>query len=181
LDQQEEALNQRLSYYENDLVVVDWNAALLYDRDYRDTVNVLELLNVELLEARYIDAQLDRRIGDYKGPSLKHRDWLVPLRTPNRKAIQALAELRLESLLQAERVDNALKLIGDLYLARVHAAAAKRLYLQDWENAISRKLDIIANLYQLLTDRVRTAQSQTLELIIIALILAEILMAIFSR
>jgi hypothetical protein len=181
LEQQKEALSQRLSYYENDLVIVDWNAAIVYDRDYHDTVNVLELLNVELLEARYIDGQLDRCIGDYQGLSLKHRDWLLPLRTPNRKAIQALAELRLESLLLAERVDNALKLIGDLYLARVHAAAAQRLYLQDWESAISRKLDIIASLYQLLTDRVRTGQSQTLELVIIALILAEILLAVFSR
>ena len=37
--------------------------------------------------------------------------------------------------------------------------------------AISRKLDIVANFYQLLTDRARTAQNQTLELIIIVLIL----------
>lgn len=178
---QDEALHQRISYYENDLVIVDWNAALIYDRDYRDTVNVLELLNVELLEARYTDRQLDRRIGDYQELTLKHKDWLVPLRSPNRKAIQALAELRLESLVLAERVDNALKLIGDLYLARVHAIAARRLYLQDWERSISRKLDIIAGLYQLLTDRVRTTQSQTLELAIIILILVEILMAVFSR
>jgi hypothetical protein len=181
LEQQNEALNQRLSYYENDLVVVDWNAALVYDRDYHDTVNVLELLNVELLEARYTDEQLDRRISDYQRVSLKQRASLVPFLTPNRKAIQALAELRLESLVLAERVDNALKLIGDLYLARVHALAARRLYLQDWESSISRKLDIIASLYQLLTDRVRTTQSQTLELVIIILILVEILMGVFSR
>ena len=45
--------------------------------------------------------------------------------------------------------------------------------------AISRKLDIVANFYQLLTDWARTAQNQTLELIIIVLILAEILMAVF--
>ena len=51
-DQQDEALNQHLSYYENDLVIVDWNVSIVYDRDYWDTVNVLELLNVELLEAR---------------------------------------------------------------------------------------------------------------------------------
>jgi hypothetical protein len=177
--QQDEALNHKLSYYENDLVVIDWNAALIYDRDFHDTAYVLEFLNVELLEARYIDNQLDRRIGDYQGISLKQGDWLLPLRTPYRKAIQALAELRLESLLLTERVDNALNLIGDLYLARVHAAAAERLYLRAWQSSISRKLDIIASLYQLLTDRVRTVQSQTLELVIIILIFAEILMAIF--
>ncbi|HZS46079.1 MAG TPA: hypothetical protein VFC63_13320 [Blastocatellia bacterium] len=180
-DHQEEALNQRLSYYENDLVIVDWNAAIIYDRDYWDTVNVLELLNVELLEARYIDAQLDKRMGDYEGLVLKRADWLVPVRTPYKKLMYQLAELRLEALLLNERVDNALKLIGDLYLARVHAAAAKRLYLQEWETAISRKLDIIDSLYQLLTDRVRNAQSQTLELVVIALILVEIIIAIVAR
>jgi hypothetical protein len=51
------------------------------------------------------------------------------LRALNRKAIQALAELRLESLVLTERVDNALKLIGDLYLARVHAVGVAT-YLQ---------------------------------------------------
>ncbi len=111
---------------------------------------------------------------------MKRAAGIIPLRTPYKKALYQLAELRLESLLLSERVDNALKLIGDLYLARVHSAAAKRLYLQDWEMSISRKLDIIDSLYQLLTDRVRNAQSQTLELVVIALIIVEILIAIIT-
>jgi hypothetical protein len=179
-DQQDEALSQTISYYENDLTIVDWNAAIIYDPDYQDTANVLELLNVELLEARYVDAQLDKRIGEYTGLVQRRPEWALPLRTPYRRAIQELAELRTESSLLSERVDNALKLIGDLYLARVHNAAAKRFYLHEWDTAIARKLNIVSDYYQLLTDRVRTAQSHTLELIIIALILAEILMAIFG-
>ncbi len=178
-EQQEDALTQRIAYFQNDLVLIDWNAAIIYDRDYMDAATVLELLNVELLEARYIDAELDKRIGEYQGLVRKPTGWSLPFRTPYRKAIQELAELRTESLVLAKRVEGALKLIGDLYLARVHNAATTRFYLPDWEAAISRKLDIIANFYQLLTDRVRTAQSHTLELVIIALIFAEILMAIF--
>lgn len=178
-EQQEEALAQRIGYFENDLVVIDWNAAIIYDRDYWDVANVLELLNVELLEARYIDAELDRRIGEYQGVLRKPTQGFVPFLIPYRKDIQELAELRIESLVLAKRVESALKLIGDLYLARVHNAATARFYLPDWEAATSRKLDIVANFYQLLTDRVRTAQSQTLELIIIALIFAEIVMAMF--
>jgi hypothetical protein len=178
-EQQEEALAQRIGYFENDLVLIDWNAAIIYDRDYWDVANVLELLNVELLEARYIDAELDRRIGEYQGVLRKPMQGFLPFRTPYRRTIQELAELRIESLVLAKRVESALKLIGDLYLARVHNAATARFYLPDWEATTSRKLDIVANFYQLLTDRVRTAQSQTLELIIIVLILAEILMAMF--
>jgi hypothetical protein len=60
-EMQEEALSHRISYYADDLVLLDWNAAVVYDADYEDTVNVLELLNVELLEARFIDGQLDKR------------------------------------------------------------------------------------------------------------------------
>ena len=180
-EQQEEALAQRIGYFQNDLVLIDWNAAIIYDRDYWDVANVLELLNVELLEARCIDAELDKRIGEYQGLLRKPTEWSLPFRTPYRRTIQELAELRIESLVLAKRVESALKLIGDLYLARVHNAATSRFYLPDWETAISHKLDIVANFYQLLTDRVRTAQNQTLELIIIALILAEILMAIFRH
>ena len=178
-EQQEEALAQRIAYFENDLVLIDWNAAIIYDRDYWDAANVLELLNVELLEARYIDAELDKRISDYQGLVRKPTKWSLPFQTPYEKTIQELAEFRIESLVLAKRVENALKLIGDLYLARIHNAATARFDLPDWETAISRKLDIIAYFYQLLSDRVRTAQSHTLELIIIILILAEILMAIF--
>lgn len=179
LEQQEEALSQNISYYQSDLVIVDWNAAIIYDQDYWDTFNVLELLNVELLEARCIDAQLDNRIGDYQGLVQKRIEWPVPLRIPYQRAIEDLAELRIELSLLEERVENVLKLIGDVYLARVHSAATKRFYLQEWELSISRKLDIIANLYQLLTDRVSTAQSQTLELVVIALIFIEICVGLF--
>jgi hypothetical protein len=179
--QQEEALSQRIEYFENDLVLIDWNAAMIYDRDYWDAANVLELLNVELLEARFIDAELDKRIIEYQELLRKPREWSLPFRNPYRKTIHELADLRIDSLILAKRVENALKLIGDQYLARIHNAATVRFSLADWEAATSRKLDIIANFYELLTDRVRSAQSQTLELVIILLILAEILLASLAR
>ena len=180
-EQQHEALSQHVSYYANDLVLIDWNAAVIYDQDYEDALNIFELLNVELLEARYIDAQLDRRVGDYERLRQRRNEWPVPFRTPYRRDIEALAELRIESSLLSERVDNALKLIGDDYLARLHATASRRFYMQEWDAAISRKLNIVAELYQLLTDRVGTAQGQTLELVVIALIVIEILLAILKH
>jgi hypothetical protein len=148
-------------------LLVDWNAAILFDSDYEDSAKVLELLNVELLEARYIDSQLDGRIQDYAHLAHSHTEWPIPLRTPFRRAIRDLVELRMESAILAERVENALKLVGDQYLARVHAAAARRFHLQEWERIISRKLDVLDQFYRLLTDRLRTVQNQTLELAII--------------
>lgn len=176
--QRQAALANAISYYDRDLVLIDWNASLIYDADYSDTLNVLELLNVELLEARYMDAQLDKRIKNYEGLSQKQPAWFMPLSIPYRHAINELAELRIESSVLAERVDNALKLIGDLYLARVYSAASEQFYMPTWDASISRKLDIIGNLYQLLTDRVNSSQAQMLELVIIILILIEIFLSL---
>ncbi len=171
---QREALAKSIAYYQTDLAIIDWNAAILYDIDYEDTVRVLELLNVELLEARYLDAELDKRIDAYEHVVSKNPGWALPLLNPYRQTIQELAELQIESALLSERVDNALKLIGDLYLARIHALASERFYIATWDASISRKLDIIGHLYQLLTNRMSNTQGQTLELIIILLIVMEI-------
>src|SRR5262249_3718551 len=174
---QEEAVSQNISYYETDLALIDWNAAIIYDRDYEDTANVLELLNVELLEARDIDARLDRQISEYSDLVRKRIELPIPLRTPYKQAIEDLAELRSESTLLAERVENALKLVGDQYLARLHDAATERFSLHEWDRIISRKLEIISDFYQLLNDRLHTAQSQALEVIIVILILVELVLA----
>lgn len=175
---QTEVLRQRLTYHQDDLVLLDWNAAIIVDADYEDTVNVLELLNVELLEARYVDAQLDARLNEFEALIRRPKESAWPLRNPYKKSIQDLAELRIESALLSERVENALKLIGNLYLARLHDLAAERFKLQEWEKQIKQKLEVASEFYQLLNDRIHTAQSHTLEWIIIILILVEVVMAL---
>jgi hypothetical protein len=177
--QREETLNQFISYSENDITIVDWNAAFIYDRDYEDTVRVLELLNVELLEARFIDATLDQHVSTYAGLAKRPARWPIPLRRPYRRALQELTEWRIESTVLSERVGNSLKLIGDLYLSRIHSAAGKKVHLPEWETIISHKLLILDELYERLDDRLRTAQSQALEVIIVALIVVEVVLALF--
>lgn len=176
----EEAIAQRISYYECDLVVIDWNAAMIYDVDYEDAASVLELMNVELLEARHIDAQLDSRIEGFDRLMQEPSRLPLPLRMPYTTTLQELAELRIEVSILSERVDNALKLIGDLYLAKVHDAAAERFYLPEWERTIAEKLRVVGDFYGVLVDRARTAQSQALELIVIILIFVELIVAVIS-
>jgi len=179
--QQEETLSQRISYMESDLTIVDWNAAIIFDRDYEDTVHVLELLNVELLEARFIDGTLDQLVNAYAHLVRKPAAWPIPLRTPYQRTLQELTEWRIEATLLSERVGNSLKLIGDLYLSRIHSAASDKVHLPEWERIVSHKLQILDEFYERLDDRIRTAQSQTLELIVVLLIVLEVLLAIFRH
>ena len=79
-----------LSYYPDDLAVTEWNVALIVDPDYTDAVNVLEYLNVQLVELRYYDALLDRRVAATYGIAAT-RARAVPLL--HRRYQQAIAEL----------------------------------------------------------------------------------------
>ena len=56
----EDALSAKIAFGLDDLTIVDWNAALIVDREGDDIRAVLEFANVELLEMRYLDQKLDR-------------------------------------------------------------------------------------------------------------------------
>jgi hypothetical protein len=103
------------------------------------------------------------------------------LRTPYKRTLEELTEWRIESTILSERVGNSLKLIGDLYLSRIHAAGAAKLHLPEWDRIISDKLQILDEFYERLDDRLRTAQSHALELTIVVLIIVELLLALFRH
>jgi hypothetical protein len=68
----EESTGRYLSYYEDDLVVIDWDAALVIDEKahFEDTLYVMELANLQLAELeaydRILDAALERSYRDLR-------------------------------------------------------------------------------------------------------------------
>jgi hypothetical protein len=169
----EDALRTRLSYYPDDLLVMDWNVALVLDTDYADAVNVFEFLNVQLLELRYYDALLDGQVAEFFARAAHPAPLLRRYRT-YRRTIEELSAIRLDVATIFERIDNAFKLSGDLYLAKVYARTAERLSLRAWEDSVARKLDVLRDLYGVLVQRVTTARAEALELTIILLIAVEL-------
>src|SRR6202034_4857532 len=56
----QDLLRQRFSYYTDDLVVLTWDRAFIYEpRGDSDVMDVLEVANAQLLEMRYYDELLD--------------------------------------------------------------------------------------------------------------------------
>ena len=69
-----------------------------------------------------------------------------------------------------EGVNNAIKLLGNQYLARLYRLAAARLDLPSWQRSVQRKLDATESLYQKMSDAASTRRMETLEWVIIILI-----------
>jgi hypothetical protein len=177
-----EVFRTQLSYYPDDLVVTEWNVALVVDDvDYADAVNVLEYLNVQLLELRYYDDVLDRYMAETFALATTRTRGLPLLHRPYRRAVTELAGIRMDVAGIIERVHNALKLSGDLYLAKLYGRTAERLALRAWEESVGRKLDVLQQIHQLLHERVSTARGEALEVTIILLIALEIVLVLVGR
>jgi uncharacterized Rmd1/YagE family protein len=81
----------------------------------------------------------------------------------------------------AERVDNALKVIGDFYLARVYRSAVRRFHIAEWRNSVSGKQRLLAQAYEIVRGEIESHRSTVLELVVIVLILLELVTAIFRH
>ena len=171
-----DVLSRCLSFSSADVTVVDWHAALVVDRDGADVCAVLEFANVELLEMRFLDQLLDDALErSYETMATLFR---TSLWTPNsyRVSLQEVAEFQVESALLFEGVNNALKLVGDQYLARVYRAATERFHLAEWDTSILRKLGTLESLYEKMNDQAAIHRMEILEWIIIILIAVSIVL-----
>jgi hypothetical protein len=175
-----EALRVMMSYRPQDLVLADWAAAVVFADNCDDVLEVIAFSNLQLLEYRQIDQQLDQHLQ--QAYRLIHRltgAWLPFWRTHTRP-LRALGKLNVDASQMFERTSNALKLIGDQYLARLYQSLAVRFHLEEWGTNIRRSLAVLEGIYQVLSSQSATYRAELLELTIVLLILVEILSPLFK-
>jgi hypothetical protein len=142
----EESTARYLSYYQNDLVVVDWDAALLVDdrADFEEALYVMELANLQLAELeaydKMLDDSLERSYRDLSRHKLRNR----------RHVLQELREIRIDMARFGDELLNITKFFGDWHLARLYQHLAARFHLSDWHQTVEEKLKTLDNLYEIL-------------------------------
>lgn len=167
----------RLCFEPDDITIIDWNAAFVIDRDAEDIITVLEFANVELLEMRHLDRQLDNALNQaYVMLPRRKRSWRR-LALGFGTDLDRLAQLQVDSALLFEGVNNSLKLVGDQYLARVYMLASQRFHLAEWDASILRKIETLNSIYDKLSSRATSLRMEVLEWVIIILIALEVVRA----
>jgi hypothetical protein len=175
-----EVIQHRFSYTEDDLVIVDWNSAFVFEPSgSQDIPDILEICNAQLLELRYYDEQLDRELARiYTEMQRRKRRWYSIFRSPYKLLARRVLVTVLEMSEFVERVENSLKIIADFYLAKVYEASVKRLRIHHWQASVTRKQQMLGQVYQLLKGEVDTDRSHTLEMTIVLLIVMEMVLAL---
>src|SRR4029079_5096515 len=142
-------LPPRFSYYKDDLVILTWDRAFIYEpRGDSDVIDVLEVANAQLLEMRYYDELLDAalpRMYDLIEGAQRAVGLFASWRFAN--LARRLTTLVAEVTELTEKVDNALQVTEDVYLARVYAAALELFRVRAVGAAVDRKLAIIRDSY----------------------------------
>jgi hypothetical protein len=175
-----EVTRQAFSYLIDDLTVVDWNCAFVYEpSSSRDIPDLLEIASAQLMEMRYYDALLDRELARiYDEIDHKRGRFRSLFRSNYGELRRQLTVLMLEVAEFTERVDNSLKIVGDFYLAKVYRAALHRFGIAVWQQSVDRKEALVAQIYDLLKGEVEHGRMFLLEVTVVFLIAIEIVMAI---
>lgn len=177
--EQNEALKYRFSYSPEDLTIVDWDRALTIGEKSDDDVwDVLEYANLQLLELRYYESELDRQLKEiYEFSKTKRLSIIKYYQT--HKMLQKTLEIFIDFTSVEKRINNFLRLTGDEYLSRIYIAASKRMnMIKTQENLKERLLDT-KELYEMLSAEASAIRTEILEIIIILLITFEIIYAFF--
>jgi hypothetical protein len=177
----ESVTKARFSYTINDLVVIDWNSAFVYEPSGSgDIPDLLEIANAQLLEFRYYDERLDEHIARiHDEVQAKRHEWTRLFRSPYRNLTRQTLSTLVDLNEFIERVENSLKVIGDFYLAKVYEGAVRRMRIPNWQASVTRKQELLAQTYALLKGDVDIDRSHTLEVVVILLIALEIVFAFF--
>lgn len=174
-----ELMSRRFSYYQDDLVVLTWDRAFIYEPQREtDVADVIEVANAQFLQIRYYDNLLDAelpRMYDLVEKATRRRS-LGPRRFA--ELARRLYTLVAEVTELTEKVDNALQVTQDVYLARVYAAALDLFRVRSVQSAVDRKLAIIRDTYSALYDEAASSRAGAMEAAIVALIALELILAV---
>ena len=166
----DESTGRFLSYYEQDMVVVDWDAALIVDepQNFDETLYVLELANLQLAELeaydRILDDSLDRAYRDLSARRMRGRNVIM----------RELREIRIDLARFSDELSNITKFFGDWHLARIYENISARFHLADWHRTIDDKLKTLDNLYELLNHDQTNRWMLILELTIVLLFVIDL-------
>jgi hypothetical protein len=174
--EREEVLRSRLSYLEQDLVVPAWSAAFVYDtpEGARATLEILEFANSQLLEFRYYDELLDSELTEIYG-ALQAPRWTDRLAGRQyTRAARRLQSLFIDVNELTDRMTNSVKLVGDVYSARLFTLVAARLGLDGWKHNVEDKLETLDDIYRFTVEQTGMRQGNLLELIIVLILVLEL-------
>lgn len=162
-----EILMSRTRYSAAELTLVDWEGAVVIspNADYQSDIVLLKIGNYQLLRYRMLDQSIEIMLDKINEAFFKNTRR--PYATLG--LIRQIAKHKLEVMLDFERTEQNLLLIGDWYTAKLYEAIQSELYLKDWKESLRTKLDNLENIVQTIKDNLSVSWENVMDRIQLAL------------
>jgi hypothetical protein len=162
-----EILHARASYSQTDLTVIDWVGAVIITDPggHQYDLELLKIGNYQLLRYRMLDRAIERNLEELR----RQLDDPRPRWRPERqRTIATVVEQRLELLLAFEKTARSLLFIGEWYSARVYSLIVLNMYLNDWRDGVSQKLESLAAIDQTVRESLVFSWRRVLDMVQLA-------------
>jgi len=173
--ERQEILQSRISYYPNDLAVIGWNAAFIYDTaaGAETAIQLLQYANSQLLEFRHYDELLTKELEDvYDFLEVGGTGWWSRWRTA--RAASRLHTVLLDVNELTERADNAIKFLSDMFSARLYKLCAQKVGVPDYKDLVKEKLQTAEDLYRFMVEQFNQSRAFILELMVVIILVIEL-------
>lgn len=175
-------LSHPFSYLKNDLVIFDYDRAVILDdqEDYEDILIVAELANYQLLELRNLDKNLDNQLNlaedDIRRIFFRSK---APIRVLTKK-LGELLRLKTDMMFMLENVENVSKIIGNYYLADLYTHLGSLFSLEKWSKSIRNRLETLDSIYTMSRTDVNERIMVYLEILLAFIFITEFILLIFG-
>ena len=179
-DYVDSTLHRSLSYYNDDIIVVDWDAAFMMDKNgkYEHELLVCEIANVQFAALRAYQEKISNIIRDAsnKFSKLARLGFLRILRAKQDliKLNDELGKFYDQTKDTINNVNNIIFGFGEWYLARLYAMLSDSFRLKDAYSALYDNLEVVEKIRSFIQDRIEDETSSSLEWIVIILIVIEV-------
>jgi hypothetical protein len=181
--QKNEILDSAIGYFRGSLIVIDIDAAFVYEEEYDDIIDLFEFANVQQLKLRFFDRLLDQQINiiyERKENVLSWGAYLPFIGTFFSDPVGQLGKLKADILVITERLESSIKIAGEPYYSEIHTLLAEKLDLKNWHEGIDRKLRIVEDVQTVFQQKIDTTREDLFSVLIIILIFVELMFGALS-
>lgn len=181
--QKDEILATSIGYYRNDLIIIDTDAAFMYDDEYEELLDLFEFANLQHLELQYFDRTLDKKLSvayEQKVQKPPFSAYLPFFGTLLSDPVAELGQLRVDISVITERLENSIKLAGEAYYSELYELLKEKLDLNNWKDSINRKLSIILSISNVYQHHMEAIRENIISFSIIILIFLELMLGILN-
>ncbi len=171
----QEVLQSRISYYVDDLAVIGWNAAFLYDTTTgaETAIQLIEYANSQLLDFRHYDDLLTKELERVYPLLDKGTGFLARWRLAHSARQLQTVLLDVDEL--TEHTDNAIKFLSDMFAARFYKLAASKVGVPDYRDLVTQKVRTAEELYRYMVDQFNQSRAFLLELTVVIILVIELI------